>query len=114
MKKIELKFGEKTFTAKFGIGFIGRYLKANDQTIEQMFTDFQANPFYTAPNLMFFSIKEGTPDVDITVNDIEDLIDESGGVNSPQLIEFINAFTQSLTVENPQEVGKPQKAKVKS
>lgn len=112
MNKVELNFGERTLTAKFGIGFIGRYLKANEQTLNEMFKEFQENPFLTAPNLLYHSVKETGED--ITLQDIEDLIDDNGGVNSPQLIAFIEAFTQSLTVNMPVTEGKPQKVKAKS
>ena len=112
MNKVELKFGSRTLTAKFGIGFIGRYLKSNEQTLNEMFKEFQENPFLTAPNLLYYSVKETGED--ITLQDIEDLIDDNGGVNSPQLIAFIEAFTQSLTVNMPVAEGKPQKAKAKS
>ena len=114
MKKLELVFGEQKFTAKFGIGFIGRYLKEKNQTIELMFEDFQKNPFLTAPSLMYGAIKEGTPDFNISESDFEDLIDEFGGVSSPQLVEFIQAFTNSLIVDNPQTVGKPKPKAKKS
>ena len=115
MKKIDLKFGDKTFTAKFGIGFIGRYLKENNQKIDQMFADFEANPFYTAPNLMYYAIKEGTPDFSLSAPEFEELIDDNGGINCPQLISFIEAFTKSLTADLPAEsVGKSRKAKPRS
>ena len=114
MNKVVLKFGEKEYLAKFGIGFIGRYLKEKDQTIELMFEDFQKNPFLTAPSLMFGAIKEGTSDFSLSESDFEDLIDEFGGVSSPQLVDFIQAFTNSLIVDNPQTVGKPKPKPKKS
>lgn len=111
MNKIDLKFGEKTFTAKFGIGFIGAYLKASGQKIEEMFLELQNNPLYVAPNLLFHAIKKGTPEAELTVEQVEDMIDADGGVSSPQLMNFINAFSASLTTTLPETVGKPKRKK---
>ena len=106
--KIVLKFWEKTFTARFGIGFIGNYLKDEGVSIQDMFKSFQDNPFYVAPKLMYHAIAKGTPEAELTENDIEDLIDDDGGLASPQLALFIEAFGNSLAVEAPQKVGRPK------
>lgn len=112
MNKIDLNFGGETFTAKFGIGFIGAYLKHTGTSVTDMFTEFQTNPFYVAPNLMYHAILKGGKEV--TLEQVEDMIDADGGMNSPELARFINAFAESLTVNLPEEAGKPKRAKPKS
>ena len=112
MNKIELNFGGEQFTAKFGIGFIGAYLKSSGTSINELFTEFQSNPFFVAPNLIYHAIIKGGGD--ITLEKVEDMIDADGGINSPELLKFINAFAESLTVNLPEEAGKPKRAKPKS
>lgn len=114
MNKVELVFGKRKFTAKFGVVSIGRYLKDKGQSIEEMFKEFQSNPFFTGPSLMYHSIKEGTKDLKLTEDEFEDLIDGSGGFNSPQLIQFLKVFGESLTVDNPEAVGKLKTEKAKT
>lgn len=110
MNKIELTFGEKTLTAKLGIGFIGNYLKSSGQKLEEMFEEFQKNPLYVAPNLMYHALLKGGNE--LTLEEVEDLIDDDGGVTSLQLQKFINAFAASLTTDLPDEnVGKPKPKK---
>lgn len=112
MNKVVLKFGPQVFTAKFGIGFIGRYLEKRGQSIDEMFKDFQSNPFAVVPEMMYNSVKEGTEGFELSQSDFEDLIDEDGGISSKQLEVFITAFTKSITVNSP-DLGKP-KAKAKA
>lgn len=115
MKKIELTFGDRTFTAKFGVVFLGKYLKSTSQSIQEMLTEFQSNPFYEGPNLMYASFKHFDPTLELSFDELADLLDENGGVQSPQLIAFIQAFTDSITVDIPAEtLGKSKKPKLKN
>lgn len=110
MNKIVLKFGDLELTAKFGIGFMGRYLEKRGIELTELFEKFSKNPLLIVPDMMYNAIIEGTPDFGMTESDFEDLIDEDGGIVSKQLEVFSLAFANSIKVNFPNEagnVGKP-------
>lgn len=103
MNKIILKFGELEFTAKFGLATIGNLLKQEDISLQDFFSMFEKNIAYVAPKLLFHAIKKGDPSKEITEEKVEDMIDEDGGFQSPQLAVFLNAFAASIQTD---DVGK--------
>jgi len=107
MNKVVLKFGDLEFTAKFGLATIGNLLKKESLSLQEFFSMFESNIAYIAPKLLFHAIKKGDPAKEITEEQVEDLIDEDGGFNSPQLSVFITAFGKSIKTDN---VGKPNPA----
>lgn len=117
MNKVVLKFGEKEYLAKFGIGFIGRYLAKSEIKIDKLLSDFEENTFLRVPDMMYNAIIEGTPEFSLTESEFEDLIDEDGGFLSKQIERFIIAFAESIKVNFPNEgkdLGKPKPKAKKS
>lgn len=106
--KIELKFGSQVFTASFGIGFLGEFQYKEKQTIDSMLKEITENPFYIVPKMMVYSINRGTPDANLTLEQVEELIDDNGGLTCSQLIEFVEGFTKSIVVD-VKDVGKSKK-----
>lgn len=105
-----LKFGENEYKAKLGLAVIGNILKEEEITLEEFFALFGKNTPYIAPKLMYYALKKGEPQKSFTLEEVEDMIDEDGGLASPNLEKLILAFTATLQVDK--EVGK-QKSPVK-
>lgn len=107
-----LTFEGKEYKAKFGLAVIGNTIKHLDLELQEFFQMFAKNlPLVAAP-LMYNSLKKGNPEIALSLEDVEDIIDEDGGLTSPQLIKFIESFTASITTQQKTEMGK-QKAPAK-
>jgi hypothetical protein len=108
-----LTFEGKEFKAKFGLAVIGNTVKHLELELQEFFQLFAKNlPLVAAP-LMYNSLKKGTADFNYTIDQVEDMIDEDGGLTSPQLVKFIEAFTASITTEQKTELEGKKKAPVK-
>ncbi len=108
-----LEFNGQEYKAKFGLAVIGNTIKHLDLELQEFFQLFAKNlPLVAAP-LVYNSLKKGSPDIGLTLDDVEDLIDEDGGLTSPQLIKFIEAFTASITTEQKNDLAGKKKAPAK-
>ncbi|ROI02943.1 hypothetical protein EGI16_12295 [Chryseobacterium sp. G0240] len=108
-----LTFNGQEYKAKFGLAVIGNTVKELRTDLTEFFDLFAKNlPLVAAP-LIYNSLKKGNPEKAFTLEEVEDLIDEDGGLASPQLVKFIEAFTASITTEQKQEVQGKKKAPVK-
>lgn len=94
-----LTFEGKEYKAKFGLVVIGNTVKDLDVDLQQFFQLFAKNLPLVAPILVFNSLKKGNPDEALTLEQVENMIDEDGGLSSTQLVKFIEAFTASITTE---------------
>jgi hypothetical protein len=108
-----LKFEGKEYKAKFGLAVIGKTVKDLDLDLQQFFKILLENMPLVAPVLVFNSLKKGNPEEDLTLEQVENMIDEDGGLFSSQLIKFIDAFTASITTEEQTKVQGKGKAPVK-
>ncbi|SHH68777.1 hypothetical protein SAMN05421866_3484 [Chryseobacterium oranimense] len=111
MNHTVLTFNEVQYKAKFGLTVIGQTIKDLNTDLTSFFNEFANNAPLVAPVLIFNSLKKGNPEVEFTLEQVEDMIDEDGGLASPQLKKFLEGFTASIKVDV--EPGKQKKAPVK-
>ncbi|QIY92244.1 hypothetical protein [Chryseobacterium gallinarum] len=108
-----LTFNGNEYKAKFGLTVIGNTVKTLNVDFKEFFELFKKNiPLVVAP-LLWHAISKGQPERKFTLEEVEDWLDDDGGLSSPQLIKFIEAFTASITTEEKQQAQGKKKAPVK-
>jgi hypothetical protein len=122
MRKIKIEIGKKEIGFRFGLAFVGELLDETDLSIDEVVNKMTKNPFKMVPLIMFYSAKNyyerAEQTMPFTRYELSDLIDDNGGVNSKEVIDFLNAFTASMNKGVPKEKvktinGVKQKAEVK-
>jgi len=108
-----LTFEGKEYKAKFGLSVIGNTIKDLGVDMMEFFDLYQKNAPLVSPVLIFNSLKKGNPDEDLTLEQVEDFLDNDGGLNSPQFIKFNIAFGNSLSTEEKTKIQGKGKAPVK-
>ena len=117
MNTTQITLGGKTRTANLGLGFLGRFEDKEGVTITTLFQEFESKPLSVLPKLIFhslaFELERTGQEVDFTLYDVIDWIDEDGSFNSPEALKFQNAFvafsTARLKSENGGKQAKPKK-----
>lgn len=106
MNKIELLGLE----FHFGIGFLTELLENTGYSLEEIGQKMESGEVSIYPKLMYYSRlysvqrKRQQPDFDMF--DINDLIDNNGGVLGDFVKDFAKAFLQSLSKDVPVEENK--------
>ena len=117
MNYIELEIGGEKRGFRLGLGFLGGLLEDMDIGMTELSNKLSKNPFKTIPLMMYHSAicdleRKGEP-VDFTKFDIIDWIEElEGGFENKVVVDFLNAFTKSMTKDIPKEE-KSDKKKVR-
>jgi len=104
---IELKLKDKVLKCSFGLGFLGECLENLDLSVFEIGEKLDKNPFKWIPILMFESIKYADENVELTKNELVDLLDNAEG--QKVMSEFLNAFVKSLNKDVPIQEGTTQK-----
>ena len=98
---ITLKFKTRKLDCSLGLLFLGELLDDLDMSLEDIGEKMQKNPFRLVPKMIYISAKieaeMGGDDFDLTLKDVVGLLEEDGGLGSPQVVKFINSWTASLT-----------------
>lgn len=115
MNKIKLKISDKDIEFHFGLGFLGTLLKDLDISIDELMGSLQKNPFEYLPKIMhcaasYACLRKGE-ELGLSLYDLIDLIDEDGGIVSENMSKFLEAFTNSMSKDVPEE---PKKKTVKA
>lgn len=107
MNNIKLIIHEKEIEFIFGLGFVGDALETLDLSIDEVVKKLDKNPFLMIPTLMYISAKsskeEKGEEIDFTPKELINWIDESGGLNQDSIVNFLNAFKDSLIKNVPKE-----------
>jgi len=119
MRKITIKLNGKDILFRFGLGFLGDLLDDSGLTIDEIVRKLNENPFKIIPLMMYHSAKSAMEaegkEIDFNKYDIADWIDDAGGISSPEVVDFLNAFTSSLVKNVPkQDDSEEQKGEKKS
>lgn len=119
--KIDIKFSEKILTFHFGLSFLGYFYDKYDLDVYSLYEKIQTKAFSFIPLLMFESYKHNLErqgkEVDLTKEDIADLIDENGGLHEEKssaslfLEAFINSILVRLGQDNKEEKKSDSKKK---
>jgi len=97
---------------RFGIGFLNELLDGTGLTLDQLGSQDEV---VLMPKIMYYSLlysylREGK-EVDFSIYDINDLIDENGGVGGEFWNTFKLAFNESMTKNVPVTEGKKKVTK---
>ena len=107
MNKVKITIGKTEFEFHFGLGFFGDLKDNQGIGIEEIQVRLSENPFKLVPVLMLeaakYSAKRREAKVSFTEFTFVDAIDNDGGISSPAFIEFLNAFTDSMSKNVPKE-----------
>lgn len=105
MNKITLKLGGKDREFHFGIGFIGLFLEKSGIQMAEIDQRIKENPFKLIPEMMYYSTlfadQRAGNEVDYDAYSVAEWIDDGGGINGKEVIEFTTAFFQSLVKDVP-------------
>lgn len=105
MKQIELELGGEKRTFYFGLGFLGNLIEKENLSFEEIDEKLASNPFKWIPLIMYYSCawgytrKNERPNFDVF--DITEWVDEAG-IDSTVVVDFFQAFRQSLVKDVPQ------------
>ena len=115
MNKLQLKVGEKEFTAKIGIVFLENVTKAENLTLTEVLTKFESETLFFVPKLIYYAIENGGGKC--TLEQITDWLDKVGIVND-EVMKFSKAFGDSVRIHVPKDMlaeieGKPKATKKK-
>ena len=115
-KKAKITIGETQFNFWFGLGFFSNLRDNHGIGMEDIQKGLIENSFKLVPILMLEAAKYSAFRRKVsfkrTVFDFIDAIDDDGGISAPAYLEFIEAFTNSMTRDVPKEEGGPKKKKV--
>jgi hypothetical protein len=104
---ITLKFAKRELKCSLGLLFLGEFLDDMDMSLEEVGEKMQKNPFRLLPKMIYISAKTeaemNDEDFDLTLKDVVGLMEKDGGISSPQVVKFINAWTSSLTDGVPKQ-----------
>lgn len=118
MNKVKLVIGKASFEFYFGLGFFGDLKDNQGVGIEAVQKGLQENPFKLVPILMLesakYSAKRRGLDLKYTVYDFIDALDNDGGIASPAFIGFMEALTNSMTKDVPNDKKATTKKKEKA
>lgn len=107
MKEVKIKLGKTEFEFRFGLWFFGELKDNHGIGMEEIQVRIKENPFKLVPVLMLeaakYSAKRKGKKFNHTEFDFVDAIDDDGGISSDGFLEFIEAFTDSMTKDVPKE-----------
>lgn len=105
MKQIELELGEEKRTFYFGLGFLGNLLEKENISINEIDEKLVNNPFKWMPLIMYYSLVYGytrkNEYAPFDAFQVSEWVDEVG-MDNTVIIDFFNAFRQSLTKDVPE------------
>lgn len=85
--------------------FLGDFLDEVDLSIEEVGEKMQKNPFRLLPKMIYISARSEAEisgeDFNHTLKDIVEMIEDDGGIASPQVTKFITKWTNSMTAGVP-------------
>ena len=109
MNEIKLTINAREIVFSFGLGFIGALLEDTGESIEEAVDHLNRNPFYMVPKLMYLSAQYAKTrdgeELDFTMVELTDWIDQDGGVRNETIEKFLTSFTQSLAKGVPKQEG---------
>ena len=104
---ITLKFAEKELKCSLGLMFLGDLLDEVDMSLEEVGAKMQKNPFKLLPKMIHVSAKTEAElngeDFELTLKDIVKMLEDDGGIASPQSAKFVNMWASSLSAGVPEE-----------
>lgn len=106
MKFIELELGGEKKIFYFGLGFLGNLLEKENVQISDIDDKIKGNPFKWMPLIMYYSLAYGytrkNEFVPFDAFDVAEWVDELG-IDSDVVVQFFNAFRNSLIKDVPEQ-----------
>lgn len=107
MNSIKLTINKREIEFHFGLYFLGELLDELDLSFDEINIRLNKNPFKFVPRLMYLSAKyaytrKGEA-IDFNEFKLVDWLEEDGGFTNPNIENFLNAFTNSLSKDVPKE-----------
>jgi hypothetical protein len=104
---ITLKIADKELKCSLGLMFLGEFLDVVDMTLEEVGEKMGKNPFKLLPKMVYTSAKVeaelNDEDFGMTLKELVELIEKDGGIASPAMTLFVNAWTKSMLAGVPEE-----------
>lgn len=106
-----LNLDGKEYRCTLGLAFLGEALEETGLTVEQLGRKIVENPFRYIPTVIYLSVKTRTwldqsqglnvPDFDHTLLEFVNAIEAEGGLQSPNVVKFLERFKDSLEKNIP-------------
>lgn len=116
-KNAQLEIGGKKRTFWFGVGFMRLLFSNTGITMDNLSEQVTSNPFKVLPEMLFYSLKYGydrvEADLDFTIYDVQEWIDDAGGFDSELVTGFMNELNkQYANTDGKKQEPKPTKREV--
>jgi hypothetical protein len=96
----------------FGIGFLSELIEGTGLKLDELGTQ---DDVVLVPKLMYYShkyaLKRSGQDIDFTMANLHDFIDDNGGIGGKFWIDFKVAFNESMFKDVPTDTNDKKKAK---
>jgi hypothetical protein len=90
---------------RLGIGFVNKLIDGTGKDWNSILKEFGTNAVVIIPQMMYYSLafsyERKENELDFTIYDVYDWLDENDGVNGEFSVSFQNAFVQSITKDVP-------------
>ena len=99
----------------FGLGFLNMLIDRTGKDLVQIGTEVKTNRVVIVPQMMYYSLvysyQRQNKEIDFSIDDIYDWIDENGGLDNGFWNEFVFAFGESMNKDVPEDKKKVAKTK---
>ena len=116
MKKI--KIGGIEYSTKLGLRLLENVTKGEEISLAEVFKKFESETLLFLPKLLWYSVNTANQSAGKEPIELDLVYDhlDAVGIQSPEIVTFIQGFAESIKVHIPQEesVGKPKKATSKT
>ena len=111
MKKI--KIGGIEYSTKLGLRFLENVTKGEEISLAEVFNKFESETLLFLPKLLWYSVNTANQSAGKEPIELDLVYDhlDAVGIQSPEIVTFIQGFAESIKVHIPQEesVGKQKK-----
>ena len=102
---------------RLGIGFLNRLIDGTEKDLAAIWDEIIKNPAVIIPQMIYYSLvysyeRQGK-ELDFTIHDVYDWIDENGGINGKFSNDYQSAFVQSMNQDVPVDESKKKVVKLK-
>jgi hypothetical protein len=102
---------------RLGLGFLNRLIEGTGKDLTSIWSEISTNPAVMIPQMIYYSLvysyERSLTQIDFTIHDVYDWIDENGGINGSFSNEFQEAFVKSMNQDVPIDESKKKVVKPK-
>jgi hypothetical protein len=102
---------------RLGLGFLNLLIEGTGKDLITLGNEVQTNAPVIVPQMMYYALayahKRANTELELSIDDVYDLIDENGGVSGAFWNDFLIAFAKSMNQDVPVDESKKKEVKTK-